>query len=385
MQITKFRRSLHSFGVLSWILLAACVIAIPATSSTVSAQVVISVGIAPPELPVYEQPICPQEGFMWTPGYWNYADDGGYFFVPGTWVQPPEVGVLWTPGYWGWGGGNYAWNEGYWGAQVGFYGGVNYGFGYGGEGYGGGYWNGGNFFYNSRVNHIDVGMTRNVYEKTVIENNTHVSFNGGTGGIQARPTAEQETFAHERHIPPVAAQQEHVTAARSDRSQFATENHGHPAVAATAKPGEFKGAGVVAAKASSSTPAGIKPAVATTRTEAKPEAKPRTETKPEAKPKTEARSEAKPKAETKPAATREPKSEAKPEAKPKAEPKPAATHEAKPKAEPKPAATRESKPAAQPRAESKPAAEPKPAPAAHESKPPAAEHQAAPKEEKPHS
>ncbi len=86
----------------------------------------VSIRIAPPALPVYEQPICPGDGFMWTPGYWGYAD-GDYFWVPGTWVRAPFVGGLWTPGYWGWGGGLYAWHAGYWGRHIGFYGGVNYG------------------------------------------------------------------------------------------------------------------------------------------------------------------------------------------------------------------------------------------------------------------
>ena len=59
---------------------------------------------------------------------------------PGVWVRPPQVGLLWTPGYWGWGGGAYLFHAGYWGPHVGFYGGVNYGFGYGGVGFGGGRW-----------------------------------------------------------------------------------------------------------------------------------------------------------------------------------------------------------------------------------------------------
>src|SRR5260221_4441088 len=79
---------------------------------------------------VYAQPICPGEGYIWTPGYWSYSDDGGYFWVPGTWVSAPEVGFLWTPGYWGWANGLYVWNAGYWGSNVGFYGGIDYGFGY---------------------------------------------------------------------------------------------------------------------------------------------------------------------------------------------------------------------------------------------------------------
>jgi hypothetical protein len=81
---------------------------------------------APPPLPDYEQPPCPEDGYLWTPGYWGWTN-GGYYWVPGTWVQPPRVGVLWTPGYWGFAGGVYAFHAGYWGPHVGFYGGVNYG------------------------------------------------------------------------------------------------------------------------------------------------------------------------------------------------------------------------------------------------------------------
>ena len=54
----------------------------------------------------------------------------------------PESGFLWTPAYWGWEGGHYRFYNGYWGPHVGFYGGINYGFGYGGVGFAGGYWNG---------------------------------------------------------------------------------------------------------------------------------------------------------------------------------------------------------------------------------------------------
>ena len=50
--------------------------------------------------------------------------------------------LLWTPGYWDWDDGLYIWHEGYWGPEVGFYGGVDYGFGYPGVGFYGGYWHG---------------------------------------------------------------------------------------------------------------------------------------------------------------------------------------------------------------------------------------------------
>jgi WXXGXW repeat (2 copies) len=62
-----------------------------AFSHTAFGQIGISVSFGPPALPVYEQPICPGEGYIWTPGFWDYADDD-YYWVPGTWVEAPQVG-----------------------------------------------------------------------------------------------------------------------------------------------------------------------------------------------------------------------------------------------------------------------------------------------------
>jgi hypothetical protein len=235
---------------------ALLLLAIPAAlSSTSSAQIGIGIGISvqigPPALPVYEQPICPSPGFLWAPGYWAWSDDAGYYWVPGTWVEPPTVGLLWTPGYWGWNNGAYVWNGGYWGPQIGFYGGINYGFGYGGVGFFGGEWRGGAFFYNTAVMHVDTVSITNVYvNRTVIVNNdSHVAFNGGEGGVAVRPTPQQEAYARQPHTPPVASQVQQEHAASQNRALFASENHGAPAVAATARPGEFSGKGVVAAKA----------------------------------------------------------------------------------------------------------------------------------------
>ena len=327
MHTFHIRRALQSLGLSTCFALAALLLAIPAATSTASAQVVLSVTVAPPALPVYTQPVCPGDGYIWTPGYWSYSDDGGYFWVPGTWVEAPQVGFLWTPGYWGWSNGAYLWNAGYWGPEVGFYGGINYGFGYVGTGYFGGRWTDGHFFYNTRVNNVNVNVIHNTYARTVVVHDSHVSYNGGHGGVSARPTAAQERFAHENHTPPTEAQERHVTEARSDRSQFASANHGRPAVVATARPGEFKGAGVVQTKASSSDRIGA------ARTETKSEARPRSETP--------ARTE------TKPATTREPKTETKPRTEPKTE--------ATPRTESKPTTTREPKTEAKPKTESKPA------------------------------
>jgi WXXGXW repeat (2 copies) len=208
----------------------------------------ISITIAPPVLPVYVQPAIPSPGYMWTPGYWAYGPDG-YFWVPGTWVQPPSVGVLWTPGYWGWNDGVYAWNAGYWGPTIGFYGGVSYGFGYGGVGFEGGLWRGGVFSYNRSVTNFGSVNITNVYNKTVIVNPgaSRVAFNGGAGGIAARPTPQEEAAMHEQHIPATAAQAQHEHTASTTRENLASVNHGAPAVAATARPGEFSGKGVVGA------------------------------------------------------------------------------------------------------------------------------------------
>ncbi|HLK46567.1 MAG TPA: YXWGXW repeat-containing protein [Bryobacteraceae bacterium] len=214
-----------------------------------SAGILLQINIAPPPLPIYDQPLCPGDGYLWTPGYWAYGDDG-FFWVPGTWVLIPEPGLLWTPGWWGWDdGGFYLFHEGFWGPHVGFYGGINYGFGYVGFGYEGGYWDHGAFFYNRYVNHVE--HVTNVYNKTVINNITvtNVSYNGGSGGITARPRPEEEIAMRERHIPPSSVQVQHVQAASTNRQLYENVNHGKPPVAATPRPAEFSGRGVVQAKA----------------------------------------------------------------------------------------------------------------------------------------
>ena len=208
------------------------------------AAVSVSIDIAPPPLPVYVQPVIPAPGYIWTPGYWRWSPaDGDYYWVPGTWIAPPYVGALWTPGYWGWGGGGYAWHGGYWGTHVGFYGGVNYGFGYGGRGYEGGYWNGGVFNYNRSVNNVNTTIVHNVYNSTVVQNNTHVSYNGGQGGVAAQPTGEERAARAEGHTPPTPLQRQHEHIAMRTPEQRASMNHGAPTFTASARPSDFGGAG----------------------------------------------------------------------------------------------------------------------------------------------
>jgi WXXGXW repeat (2 copies) len=195
----------------------------------------VSIHIGPPALPVYAQPICPGDGYIWTPGYWAYGPVG-YYWVPGVWITPPRAGVLWTPGYWGWNEGVYVFHAGYWGPHVGFYGGINYGFGYGGVGFFGGEWRGGHFAYNTAVANVNTTVIHNTYiNNTVVVNNTvvnHTSFNGGPGGIAARPTSAEMVAAHESHIQPTTAQVSHQSAARADRSNLASVNGGRPTHAA---------------------------------------------------------------------------------------------------------------------------------------------------------
>lgn len=211
-------------------LIFAAFLALPMASF---AQVEFSVSWAPPPLPVVVQPACPVAGYMWTPGYWgwdaNYYD---YYWVPGAWVPPPRVGLLWTPGWWGWNNGAYAFNQGYWGPTVGFYGGINYGYGYTGNGYWGGRWSGNTFQYNTAITHVN---------KTVINNNTYVnnnfnrnvnanrtSFNGGNNGIKAQPNAEQKNaMANAKKEGPTSQQLERQQAASKDQNLRASVNKGH--------------------------------------------------------------------------------------------------------------------------------------------------------------
>jgi len=236
-------------GLLVIGLLAAAVLAAPSAARAASISVGISVGIAPPPIPVYTQPVCPAPGYLWTPGYWAYDPVRGYFWVPGTWVMAPATGLLWTPGYWGWGGSAFFFHAGYWGPHVGFYGGINYGFGYIGVGFAGGEWRGGTFFYNRSVNNFGGGHFANVYYRPVVNNFAvnRVSYNGGVGGLRSRPIPGEMAAERDRHIEATSMQRQQEMAAHNERAQFASENHGRPAIAATGRPGEFRGAGVVQA------------------------------------------------------------------------------------------------------------------------------------------
>jgi hypothetical protein len=222
--------SMKLFRSARWLLLALLVSVVPASSF---AGVFISVGFSPPVLPVYEQPICPDEGLMWMPGYWAYGEDG-YYWVPGAWVPAPYEGALWTPPYWGWQNGLYLFHDGYWGQHVGYYGGVNYGFGYMGIGFAGGEWRDHHFAYNTAVMRVNTTVIHNTYiNNTVVHNTTiindrRVAYAGGPGGIRHNPGPDEMRAMHEQHVAPTQFQQQHVQAARTDHNSYVKFNGGRP-------------------------------------------------------------------------------------------------------------------------------------------------------------
>jgi hypothetical protein len=216
----------------------------------------------PPPLPEYAQPPAPDPNYIWTPGYWNYAPQG-YYWVPGAWTQPPYTGALWTPGYWGGYGSGYRFHHGFWAAHIGFYGGINYGFGYVGVGYQGGYWNGPRFVYNQYANNINIninpGFREAVYQRNVVVNNTvinnrvvnntvyntttinntrinTVSYNGGRGGVAVQPRPAELAVLREQRTPPMQAQVQVARASASNPQQFYAHNQGRPAEVAAARP-----------------------------------------------------------------------------------------------------------------------------------------------------
>jgi hypothetical protein len=210
------------------------------TPAEAQVAVTISASIAPPLLPVCEQPPIPGPGCMWIPGYWAW-DGSEYYWTPGYWATPPAVGLYWTPPYWAWNNGVFVFNAGYWGPTVGFYGGINYGFGYTGYGHQGGFWRNNAFVYNRTVNNFGNVNIANSYSQPVPNPNNHVAFNGGNGGTTARPTQAQ-IAARAHGTPPTAEQTQHQEVASRNLVLGFKTNHGNPSITAMQRANEFHGA-----------------------------------------------------------------------------------------------------------------------------------------------
>jgi WXXGXW repeat (2 copies) len=152
-----------------------------------SSNSTVSSAATPPPLPGEEQPALPQDGCLWTPGYWYWRDQG-YLWIPGAWVRPPRVGMLWTPGYWRSAGNVFVFHPGYWGSAVGFYGGVNYGHGYFGNGYSGGHWIGASFAYNSAVTQLNPAIAHHTYAEAVPNQRSRAAYKPATTATAQRTT-----------------------------------------------------------------------------------------------------------------------------------------------------------------------------------------------------
>jgi hypothetical protein len=126
----------------------------------------------------------------------------------------------------------YYWHSGYWGRHIGYYGGINYGYGYSGMGYEGGYWRGGAVYYNTAVTRVNVTVVNNTYAAPPQSKTVAVaaapSYNGGAGGAIAKPTSAESAAASEPHVAPTPHQNLLIKSARSDPRLLASANHGQP-------------------------------------------------------------------------------------------------------------------------------------------------------------
>jgi hypothetical protein len=100
------------------------------------------------------------------------------------------------------------------------------------------------------VTNVSVTNVTNVYNRTVVVNNrATTSFNGGSGGVQARPSHQEEAYGRERHTAALDVQSRHERAAAGNRENLASQNHGRPAIAATSRAGDFSRRAAVPARA----------------------------------------------------------------------------------------------------------------------------------------
>lgn len=349
-----------------------------------ASQPVLEADQPPPPLPSYDQPPAPEPDYLWTPGYWSWTPVG-YYWVPGVWCAAPYPGALWTPGYWGFYGGRYRFYRGSWGLYIGFYGGVNYGYGYYGMGYSGGYWNGPHFFYNTAVTRVNTVRITNVYTRTVVVNNVstaRISYNGGRGGLQVAPRPAEIAAMRATRTPPMTAQVRVQTEAAQNRQQFYNQNKGRPAVAAApqaivADRGIQRPAPIRVAQPQQGFRPGqpaVQPGIRPTQgnPEVRPAPQPQVRPQPEARPQPQPRpqSEPRPQSFTNPQPEARPQPEVRPQPQPEVRPQP----EARPQSEPRPQPEARPEPQqsrpqeVKPQAQNRPPSQPKPAakPAPHE-------------------
>ena len=139
-------------------------------------------------------------------------------------------------------GGLYGWHGGYWGPHVGFYGGVNYGFGFGGVGFVGGEWRGGVFAYNSAVANFGSVHVTNVYENRTDRYAKHhcelttMSASTAKAVLRRVPRAGELQAEHEQHSKPRRNQTQHMNFAARTARNSPSVNHGAPGTPAASNP-----------------------------------------------------------------------------------------------------------------------------------------------------
>jgi hypothetical protein len=87
-----------------------------------------------------------------------------------------------------------------------------------------------------------------IVQQNTVVNSTHTSFNG-PGGVAVQPTAQQQQFAQEQHLPPTANQLAVEKAASQDRGQLASVNHGTPATLAASNHAAYQQTAMAHARA----------------------------------------------------------------------------------------------------------------------------------------
>jgi hypothetical protein len=69
--MTMSLRSIRN--LITAVVMAAPILSLPAAQAQIAVGVSLHINVAPPVLPVYEQPPLPAPGYMWTPGYWVWS------------------------------------------------------------------------------------------------------------------------------------------------------------------------------------------------------------------------------------------------------------------------------------------------------------------------
>jgi hypothetical protein len=94
--------------LLSLLLIAAGSVAVPVTSY---AGVSVDIDVAPPAMRVETIP-APRVGFVWAPGYWNWAG-GRHSWVDGHYIHERR-GYHWAPDAWVQAGPHWHYQRGHW-------------------------------------------------------------------------------------------------------------------------------------------------------------------------------------------------------------------------------------------------------------------------------